>query len=107
MAEHSAVNRRVVGSSPTSGAIFINHLKRPPLLTSPNFTKLLSDHEKCSLAASRSDPEDSGLSLPASSLPAPSRHALAGEDSFFEHLVAAHHSNSTDIPLSAAHSFHF
>jgi hypothetical protein len=27
MAEHSAVNRRVVGSSPTSGAIFINHLE--------------------------------------------------------------------------------
>ena len=26
MAEHSAVNRRVVGSSPTSGAIFMKHL---------------------------------------------------------------------------------
>ena len=30
MAEHSAVNRRVVGSSPTSGAILINQLGRLP-----------------------------------------------------------------------------
>jgi len=31
-AENAAVNRRVVGSSPTSGAIFINHLQHPPSL---------------------------------------------------------------------------
>jgi len=28
MAEHSAVNRRVVGSSPTSGAIYFKHLAK-------------------------------------------------------------------------------
>jgi hypothetical protein len=31
MAEHSAVNRRVVGSSPTSGAIKINKIQALPL----------------------------------------------------------------------------
>src|ERR1700733_15894230 len=49
MAEHSAVNRRVVGSSPTSGANFINHLEDLLSKTSSNFVKLRSDVEYLSL----------------------------------------------------------
>jgi hypothetical protein len=47
MAEHSAVNRRVVGSSPTSGAIYFNQLGRLLSEASSNYRgKYRGPHSK-------------------------------------------------------------